>query len=92
MQRNNFTSHTGSDGSSVGDRATAAGYAWSWIGENIAWGYGTVQQVVDGWMASPGHCGNIMKADYKHIGLACVRGTSSNTWPNYWTLDLGKPR
>ncbi len=35
----NFFSHTGSNGSSAGQRATAAGYVWSTWGENIAAGH-----------------------------------------------------
>ena len=34
MACNHFTSHTGSDGSSVRDRVERQGYSWSWIGEN----------------------------------------------------------
>ncbi|MGW0584190.1 CAP domain-containing protein, partial [Streptomyces sp. NPDC002920] len=47
-------SHTGSDGSSPGDRITRAGYNWSTYGENVAYGYATPEQVMAGWMSSPG--------------------------------------
>jgi len=36
MAANDFVSHTGSDGSTVGLRVTAQGYSWSWIGWTIA--------------------------------------------------------
>ena len=49
-------SHIGSDGSTFGSRIAAAGYAYSYAGENIGGGYGSVQQQVDGWIASPTHC------------------------------------
>ncbi len=88
----NFFSHTGSDGSDVAARATAAGYLWSSVGENIAAGYPSVSAVVGAWMASPGHCVNIMNAAYRDIGLACAPGTPSNSFSNYWTMDLGRPR
>ncbi|MFO1271567.1 MAG: CAP domain-containing protein [Rubrivivax sp.] len=91
MVTHNFFSHTGSDGSDAGQRITAAGYAWHGWGENIAAGYGTVQQVVDGWMASDGHCANIMNASLKDIGVACLRGTASNAYSTYWTMDLARP-
>jgi uncharacterized protein YkwD len=92
MQKKNFTSHTGSDGSTPPLRMTQAGYSWSWWGENIGWGFGTTQQMVDWWMSSAVHCANIMNPKFKHVGLACVKGTSSNRWRTYWTMDLGAPR
>ena len=92
MQANNFFSHTGSNGSNAGARITAAGYAWSGYGENIAAGYATVNAVVDGWMASEGHCVNIMTASFEQFGLSCVSGTSSNAYGNYWTMDLARSR
>jgi uncharacterized protein YkwD len=70
MQKNNFFDHKGSDGSSVAKRATVAGYKWSYIGENIAWGPPDIRSVVTGWIESPGHCKNIMSRDYKEIGAA----------------------
>jgi uncharacterized protein YkwD len=92
MMALNFFSHTGSSGSSAGQRATAAGYVWQTWGENIAAGQPTVANVVAGWMASPGHCANIMNARFRDIGLACVSGTASNTYRSYWTMTLGTAR
>lgn len=91
MASRNFFSHTGSDGSNAGTRITQAGYAWRTWGENIAAGYGTVQAAVDGWMASPGHCANLMKPAFRHMGVACV-SNSASTYRMYWTLDLAAPR
>lgn len=91
MQANNFTSHTGSDTSTVGQRITATGYAWSAVAENIAGGQTTMNQVVDSWMASDGHCANIMNPNLVDMGLACVAGAPSNTYTTYWTMDMGRP-
>jgi uncharacterized protein YkwD len=91
MASKNFFSHTGSDGSDAGTRITQAGYNWRTWGENIAAGYGTVQAVVDGWMASPGHCANLMNPAFKHVGVACV-SNSASTYRMYWTMDLAAPR
>jgi uncharacterized protein YkwD len=92
MVARNFFSHTGSNGSSAGDRATAAGYPWRTWGENIAAGQPTVASVVDAWMKSDGHCANIMNASMRDIGLACVSGSASNTYRTYWTMSLGAQR
>lgn len=92
MVSGNFFEHTGSDGSSAGDRASAAGYTWSTWGENIAAGQPTVASVVAAWMASDGHCANIMNTAFRDIGLACVAGGSGNTFRSYWTMALGAAR
>jgi uncharacterized protein YkwD len=89
MANNNFFSHTGSDGQSVGYRATQAGYVWSTVGENIAAGYSTVSAVMQGWLGSDGHCANIMRANYSELGAAKV-SNSSSTYNVYWTQVFGR--
>lgn len=90
MAANNYFSHTSLDGRNAGQRITGAGYGWSAYGENIAAGQTSVQSVVDGWLASPGHCANIMNPGYADIGTACVTSSTSN-YPTYWTMDLARP-
>jgi len=90
MAQHNFFAHDGSDGSTFDQRITAAGYGWSSVAENIAGGPTSVQAVVDGWMASDGHCANLMSASYRDMGLACARNSAS-TYGWYWTLDLASP-
>ena len=89
MARNNFFSHTGSDGSDLGDRATAAGYNWRGIGENIAAGQSSVTTVMNGWLASEGHCNNIMEASFNDVALACV-SQPGTAYGKYWTMELGR--
>ncbi len=82
MLEQDFFSHQGSDGSSVGQRASDAGYSWTGIAENIAYGYPDMASVIQGWKDSPGHCKNMMKASYEHLGMAGREG--------YWVMVLGK--
>ncbi|WP_373428865.1 CAP domain-containing protein [Streptomyces rishiriensis] len=79
-------SHTGSDGSSPGDRITRAGYVWSTYGENVAYGYSTPEQVMAGWMSSPGHKANILNCAFKEIGVGLAQSGS------YWTQDFATAR
>ncbi|MFF2846588.1 CAP domain-containing protein [Streptomyces sp. NPDC058001] len=79
-------SHTGSDGSDPGERITRAGYAWSTYGENVAYGYPTPEQVMEGWMSSPGHKRNILTCEFKEIGIGLAQPGS------YWTQDFGTAR
>lgn len=82
-------SHSGPDGSGVGARVEAAGYAWSAVAENIAAGYPSVTAVISGWMASAGHCNNALDARMQEAGLACARATDGTP---YWVLVLARPR
>jgi uncharacterized protein YkwD len=50
-------------------------------GENIAWGQKTPQEVVTGWMNSPGHRANIMNKNFAHIG---VGNTQNSNGTQYW--------
>ena len=42
------------------------------VGENVAFGNVTPQQLVDMWMASPGHRANLLKPDFTHLGVGAV--------------------
>ena len=92
LQQNNVFSHTGANGSSVGDRVTATGYVWQTVGENIAAGYPDLDAVMQGWVDSPSHCVNVMNGNFTDIGVVIVQGTSSNTYRNYWAMVLARPR
>ncbi len=91
MAAKNYFSHTSQDGRTPGARITAAGYAWSAFGENIAAGQTSVDSVMAAWMASPGHCANIMSPNPTEIGVACVDGSAGDTYSTYWTMDLARP-
>ena len=92
MAAKDYFSHTSADGRTLADRVNATGYAWSSLGENIAAGYPGVKSVMDGWIASPGHCANLMNAGFAEVGVVCVPGVAGDTFPTYWTMDLGRPR
>jgi uncharacterized protein YkwD len=92
MAAKNYFSHTSADGRTLGDRVSATGYAWTMLGENIAAGYATTNAAMDGLIASPGHCANLMNASFAEVGVACVPGTAGDTYSTYWTMDLGRPR
>ena len=92
MAAKNYFSHTSADGRTLADRVNASGYAWSTLGENIAAGYPGINAVMDGWIASPGHCANLMNAGFAEVGVVCVPGVAGDTFSTYWTMDLGRPR
>jgi uncharacterized protein YkwD len=90
MGDNNFFSHTGSNGLRIGSRATATGYSWSMVGENIAAGFYTVGSVMQGWLASPSHCSTIMNPTYKESATVAYIANNAD-YEVYWTMVLGLP-
>jgi uncharacterized protein YkwD len=89
MRDRDYFAHEHPSGPKLSQRLATVGYTWSAYGENIAAGYGSLEAVMKGWLNSPGHCANIMSANFTEVGLALVNGGSKRT---YWTMDLGKPR
>ena len=92
MVDNNLFSHVGSGGQTLAVRVDATGYQWTILGENIAAGYDTAASTVAAWMASDGHCANMMNEQFQDIALACIPGTASTNYRNYWTLNFGRAR
>lgn len=76
-------------GSTVGSRALQAGYYFKKVGENLAGGQTTPDQVMSEWMASPGHQANILDKDFVELGVT-VRTGGSYGW--YWVQEFGLPR
>ncbi|MEO6407930.1 MAG: CAP domain-containing protein [Burkholderiaceae bacterium] len=91
MARNDHFEHRGRDGSDAAQRATRNGYRWRRIGENIAAGQGDPAQVVAGWIASPGHCVNLMERAYTEMGAGYAIDPASQG-KIYWTQVFGTPR
>ncbi|HCJ28080.1 MAG TPA: hypothetical protein DHV63_01935, partial [Pseudomonas sp.] len=60
-------------------------------GENIAAGQGSAEQAVSSWLASPGHCQNIMNPGFTEMGAAYATNPRSAA-TIYWTQVFGTPR
>lgn len=76
MLQNGVVDHTGSDGSSVVQRVTDAGYApYATLGEIIFWGSGfgvAPAAAVNWWMNSPGHRAIITDCGMTDAGFSVV--------------------
>jgi uncharacterized protein YkwD len=83
------TTHEFTHGSDFARRIAAAGFRWSQAGENIATGYRTPSSVVRGWMASTGHCENILDPGYRAVGTGVSAGAAVPSDPGTWTQDFG---
>ncbi|WP_296268035.1 CAP domain-containing protein [Pseudomonas sp. UBA6562] len=91
MANQNFFDHIDRDGRTPGDRAELAGYLYQQIGENIAAGRDTPRKVVDGWLASPGHCATLMNPAFHELGAAYAVDPKSDAGI-YWTGLFGTPQ
>jgi uncharacterized protein YkwD len=89
MADNHFTGHTGSDGSSPGQRILASGYVALYWGEINGWGFGGDSgAMVDWWMNSPIHKSLILSSSFEEFGVGHIRDASSD-WRYYWTVNFG---
>ena len=88
MAEHDYLDHADRRGRGVPERARELGYPWRAIGENIAAGQGSAQQVVAGWLASPGHCANILSPDFAEMGTAYALNPQA-AMEIYWTQVLG---
>lgn len=55
-------------------------------GENVAYGYGTVDAVMNGWMNSTGHRHNILNSSFKYVGFGVALSSNGTI---YWCADFG---
>jgi uncharacterized protein YkwD len=83
MARTGRMAHEGSDGSTAAERVTRAGYAWRTVAENVAAGDRTAEAVVQTWLASPGHCANLMNPNVREMGIGYAFEASSPKG-TYW--------
>ncbi len=86
MLVNDFFDHRGSDGSRPQARVQNAGYNDCIVAENIAWGYPRSEQIVTGWMNSPGHRRNMLHPRIEEFGVGITQGPRGP----YWVLVVGK--
>ncbi len=73
MYLEGYFSHRSPVTGTVGDRLGAAGIIYSLAGENLALAASTTQ-VHDGLMGSPGHRENILRPEFRRVGVAVVDG------------------
>lgn len=89
MAQRDYFAHRGKDGREPRDRVRAAGYAARLTGENIAFGPDSAEEVVAGWLASAGHCANLMDGRFRHTGIGFATGPQAGHI--YWVQTFGAP-
>lgn len=79
-----YFDHINKKGIGPNARITKEGYIWSTCGENIAMGQKTVEEVMNSWIHSEGHCRNLMNKSFKEVGAGWTG--------NIWVQNFGTPR
>ena len=79
---------TGSTTSTLRSRIADVEYRYSSIAENIAYGAISVDEVMGGWMSSPGHRTNIMNSSYTQTGVGIARAANGDL---YYCQVFGRP-
>ncbi len=79
-----------SHGADFALRFTDGGYDWRAAAENIASGYATPRTVVAAWMASLGHCRNILSPLFRDVGTGVsAKSVGPGIGEGTWTQDFG---
>lgn len=85
MAKNNYFDHNSPTYGSPFDMMKRFGITYRTAGENIAMGQTTPEQVMKGWMNSPGHRANILKASFTEIGVGVAKNSGGRL---YWTQQF----
>jgi uncharacterized protein YkwD len=88
MAQYNYFSHHGRRrflfSSGPGTRATASGYQWKAIAENICAGYRNALAAFQSWALSAEHYRNLIDPRYRDAGIGIARSSTKT----YWVLLL----
>jgi uncharacterized protein YkwD len=88
MVINQFTGHTGTDGSRPFDRLPSFGYTGKYAGEATAWGHPDAKGAVEFWVNSSGHRRVILNPNATEVGVGyAFSANSPSVW--YWVAEFG---
>ena len=83
--------HDGSDGSTIGERLTRAGYRAARWSEITGHGFGGDEsRMMDWWLASPVHRAAILSPDVTEMGSVRLAAPGSD-WGYYWAVEFARP-
>lgn len=90
MLLRSYYSHSSPEGSSPGVRVRKSGYTPLRVGENIARGALSVNEVMDNWMASREHRKNLLHPGFTDLGVGVAVGRNSVGYTVLWVQDFGR--
>lgn len=92
MLARGYFAHESPEDKTVRQRSKEAGYDWRTIGENIAEGQFTVDEVMTTWLNSPGHRRNILDPRFEELGVGLALGQANGRYRVLWAQAFGTPR
>ncbi len=84
IRRQRRLNHFSSYGLNIGQRIDKVGYRWHVVGENLAFGHESIDEVLDAWVDSETHCQLLMDDRFEDVGFAKLGP--------YWVLHFGKTK
>ena len=88
MVKLNYFSHTSPTYGSPFEMLTQFNIKYTAAGENIAYGQPTPEEVMNGWMNSPGHRANILNTNFTQIGVGIAQKANGQY---VWTQEFTRP-
>jgi uncharacterized protein YkwD len=92
MLARSYYGHDSPEGSTALERSKAAGYRPRFVGENVARGQYSPEEVMDGWMGSEIHREHILGKLLTDVGAAVAIGKNKNGYQVLWVQVFGRPK
>ena len=85
MRNDNYWAHETPEGEQPWIFIDAVGYVYTKAGENLAYGYGTSDATITGWMNSPSHKANMLDSTFTEVGFGFINASDymPRTAPDY---------
>ncbi len=91
MFTKNYWAHISPTGVSPWQFISSSGYSYIYAGENLAKSFNTSEEVVKAWMNSSAHKANILKPEYKDIGISVMNGLLNGEETTLVVEEFGTP-
>jgi uncharacterized protein YkwD len=85
MDLRDYFAHVNPDGEGPEERLARHGVGRPAVGEVLARGHATPEDVVAAWMASPPHRANLLHPGWTRVGIGIHSGPAEGPW---WTADF----
>lgn len=92
MAAKEYFAHYSPDGIAPWHWFDTVGYNFIHAGENLAVHFTDSEEVIEGWMNSPGHRANILDGKYTEIGVGTARGTFNGHETIFVVQMFGTPQ
>lgn len=76
MAARNYWSHASPEGTQPWQLISAAGYAYTAAGENLAYGFDSSSGTLAGWMNSAAHRANVLSSGYTDVGFGIANAAN----------------